>query len=66
MLVLTRKVGESVLIGDDVEVKVCEINGNQVRMWFSAPREVAIVRKEISRRVDGKVQMQRGERQPDY
>ena len=55
MLVLTRRVGESILIGDDIEVKVSEINGNQVRLWFVAPKEVPIMRKEISRRVRGKL-----------
>ena len=59
MLVLTRRVGESILIGDNVEVKVSEIGGGQVRLSFTAPDDVAIVRKEISRRVDGKVQMGR-------
>jgi carbon storage regulator len=59
MLVLSRRVGESVLIGDDIEVKVNEIGGGQVRMSFTAPKEVAIVRKEISRRVDGKVVKER-------
>ena len=56
MLVLARRVGESILIGDDVEVKVSEISKSQVRMTFFAPDEVAIVRKEISRRINGKVQ----------
>lgn len=65
MLVLTRRVGESILIGDDIEVKVSEIGGSQARLTFFAPDDVAIVRKEISRRVDGKVQKV-GRRQPDY
>ena len=65
MLVLTRRVGESILIGDDIEVKVSEIGGGQARLTFFAPDDVAIVRKEISRRVDGKVQKV-GRRQPDY
>ena len=65
MLVLTRRVGESILIGDVVEVKVREIGGGQVKLSFFAPDDVAIVRKEISRRVGGKVQKE-GRRQPDY
>lgn len=47
MLVLTRKSGESVQIGDSVSVKVLSISGNHVRLGFSAPRDVAIRREEI-------------------
>ncbi len=54
-LILTRRVGETILIGDDIEVKVNEIGGGQVRMSVVAPKEVVIVRKEISRRVSGTV-----------
>ena len=55
MLVLTRRVGETLLIGDDIEVKVCEVDGGQARLSIVAPKDVVIVRKEISRRVGGKV-----------
>ena len=47
MLVLTRKSNESVIIGNNIEVRIIEIHGEQVRLGFSAPREVAIHRKEI-------------------
>ncbi len=47
MLVLTRKSGESVQIGNSVSVKVLSISGNHVRLGFSAPAEVAIRREEI-------------------
>jgi carbon storage regulator len=47
MLVLTRKSGESVQIGDSVTVKVLAISGNQVKLGFSAPTEVAIRRQEL-------------------
>lgn len=47
MLVLTRKSGESVQIGNSVSVKVLSISGNHVRLGFSAPRDVAIRREEI-------------------
>ncbi len=47
MLVLTRKNGESVQIGNSVSVKVLSISGNHVRLGFSAPRDVAIRREEI-------------------
>jgi carbon storage regulator len=47
MLVLTRRNGESVQIGDGVTVKVLSISGNQVKLGFSAPPEVAIRREEL-------------------
>lgn len=57
MLVLTRKDGESVQIGEGISIKVLSISGNRVKLGFSAPPEVAIRRKEIltpiSLRLDG-------------
>ena len=47
MLVIRRREGESVLIGDGVEVEVLEIAGNQVKIGISAPREVLILRREV-------------------
>ena len=47
MLTLTRKVGESIRIGDDIEIVVKEIRRNQVRIGIVAPREVPIYREEI-------------------
>ncbi|MGA2186835.1 MAG: carbon storage regulator [Bryobacteraceae bacterium] len=47
MLVIRRRAGESVLIGDGVEVEVLEIAGNQVKIGISAPRDVLILRREI-------------------
>ena len=47
MLVLTRRNGESVHIGDAITVKVLSISGNQVKLGFSAPAEVAIRREEL-------------------
>lgn len=47
MLVLTRKLEESVMIGDEIEVKVLGIHGDQVRLGFTAPRNVAVFRKEV-------------------
>jgi carbon storage regulator len=47
MLVIRRRAGESVLIGEGVEVEVLEIAGNQVKIGISAPREVLILRREV-------------------
>lgn len=47
MLVLTRRIGETVIIQDNIKVKVLEINGNQVKLGFEAPSEVKIYREEI-------------------
>lgn len=47
MLTLTRKVGESIRIGDEVEIVVKEIRRNQVRIGIVAPREIAIYREEL-------------------
>lgn len=47
MLVLTRKVHQSIIIGDEVEVVVLEVRGEQVRLGIKAPRTVAVHRKEI-------------------
>jgi carbon storage regulator len=47
MLVLTRKVGESVKIGNDIELKILSIDGEQIKLGIEAPREIAIHRKEV-------------------
>jgi carbon storage regulator len=47
MLVLTRKVHQSIVIGDEVEVVVLEVRGEQVRLGIRAPKNVAVHRKEI-------------------
>lgn len=47
MLVLSRKIGEEIIIGDNVRVMVVAIRGNQVRLGFSAPGEVTIHRAEL-------------------
>jgi len=47
LLILTRKVGESVAIGDDIQISVVEIKGTQVKLGIRAPREVSVHRQEI-------------------
>lgn len=49
MLVLTRKANESIMIGDEIEVTVCQVVGEKVRLGIEAPRTVPVHRKEIYR-----------------
>ena len=51
MLILTRRVGESLIIGDDVTITVLGVKGNQVRIGVNAPRDVAVHREEILNRI---------------
>jgi carbon storage regulator len=51
MLILTRRVGETVIIGNDVDVTVLGVKGNQVRLGVKAPREVSVHREEIFQRI---------------
>lgn len=51
MLILTRKIGESLLVGDDVEITVLSIRGNQVKLGVNAPKEISIHREEIYQRI---------------
>ena len=51
MLILTRKVGESLLIGDDVSITILNIRGNQVKIGVQAPKDVSVHREEIYLRI---------------
>ena len=51
MLILTRRVGETLMIGDEVSVTVLGVKGNQVRIGVNAPKEVAVHREEIYQRL---------------
>ena len=51
MLVLTRKLGETIVIGEDIVIKVVDIHGKQIRLGIEAPKEISIFRGEIYDRI---------------
>lgn len=51
MLILTRRVGETLMIGDEVAITVLAVKGNQVRIGISAPKEISVHRKEVYERI---------------
>ena len=53
MLILTRRVGEALKIGDDVTITVLSVRGHQVRIGIDAPKDVGVHREEIYRRIHG-------------
>ena len=61
MLILTRRVGESLMIGDAVTMTVLGVKGNQVRIGVDAPKEVAVHREEILNRIEDAASRKAGE-----
>ncbi len=61
MLILTRRVGESLMIGDDVTITVLGVKGNQVRIGVKAPKEVAVHREEFHDRIAGSSNLEAGD-----
>ncbi len=64
MLILTRRVGETLMIGDEVTVTILGVKGNQVRVGVNAPRDVAVHREEIYERIK-REQAEQGTRQDE-
>ena len=63
MLILTRRVGETVMIGNDVTVTILGVKGNQVRVGINAPKNVAVHREEIYERIKRE---QEGDQQDEH
>ena len=61
MLILTRRVGETLMIGDSVTVTILGVKGNQVRVGITAPKDVAVHREEIFQRIGREAAAQGGE-----
>ncbi|MEN9704377.1 MAG: hypothetical protein RLZZ393_256 [Pseudomonadota bacterium] len=61
MLILTRRVGETVMIGEEVTVTVLGVKGNQVRIGVNAPKHVSVHREEIFQRIQGEDAQDGGE-----
>lgn len=61
MLILTRKVGEKLIINDDIVVTILEFKGNQVRVGIDAPKDVTIYREEIYERILGEKKLKDNE-----
>ena len=56
MLILTRRVRETVMVGDEITVTILQVHSNQVRLGFNAPRSVAVHREEIYERIEQQAQ----------
>ena len=64
MLILTRRVGETLMIGDEVSVTVLGVKGNQVRIGIQAPKSVAVHREEIYKRIQREKEQHTGGQHP--
>ena len=64
MLILTRKVGESINIGDDITITILGVSGQQVRIGINAPKDVAVHREEIYQRIQASLNAPEKNEQP--
>jgi carbon storage regulator len=51
LLILTRKIGEGIILGDDIRISIMEIRGKQIRIGIEAPQNVVVLREEIYQRI---------------
>ena len=58
MLILSRKVGETLVIGGDIEITVLGLKGNQVRLGINAPKEISVHREEVQTKVTAEIEQQ--------
>ena len=65
MLILTRRVGETLVIGDDVTITVLGVRGNQVRVGVNAPKDVAVHREEIYQRIQDEKSVENNKKDDD-
>lgn len=56
MLILTRRIGETIVIGDDIRVTVLSVSGNQIKLGFVAPESIPIHREEIYNKIKGELE----------
>lgn len=61
MLILTRRIGETLMVGDEVTITVLGVKGNQVRIGVNAPKDVAVHREEIYQRIQREKGSEEGE-----
>ena len=59
MLVLTRRTGEGIMIGDEIEIKILDVSGEKVRVGIDAPREINVYRTEVFERIESEFAAER-------